>query len=265
MEISDVVDAGIAPIRVERLTWGAVRCNAAPDGGVLAVYIRANSPERGRPVAPMTCSEGDLLQVLELIIFAGLAVVVLYQLYSVLGRRKGLQPEDRKTVEAVGRRAPTPERALEPADDGVELTGLAAVRAKDPTFDVGRFLNGAKGAYEMTVKAFAAGDRSTLQNLLASDVYASFEQAIDQREAEGRTETVEFLHSPRADLEKAEIVDGDVARVTVRFLAEFRSRTKGPEGEAVDDRRTAELWTFERPLANRDPNWTLVHVDAAEA
>ena len=93
---------------------------------------------------------------------------------------------------------------------------------------------------------------------------ASFEQAIDQREAEGRTETVEFLHPPRADLENAD-VEGDLARVQVRFLAEFRSRTKGPEGEAVDDRRTAELWTFERQLDSRDPNWTLVRVDAAEA
>jgi predicted lipid-binding transport protein (Tim44 family) len=51
----------------------------------------------------------------------------------------------------------------------------------------------------------------------------------------------------------------------VRFLAEFRSRTKGPEGEGVDDRRTAELWTFERRLSSRDPNWMLVRVDEANA
>jgi predicted lipid-binding transport protein (Tim44 family) len=60
-------------------------------------------------------------------------------------------------------------------------------------------------------------------------------------------------------------MSGEIARVTVRFLAEFRTRSKGPEGEAVDDRRTAELWTFERSLASKDPNWTLAHVDAAEA
>jgi predicted lipid-binding transport protein (Tim44 family) len=51
----------------------------------------------------------------------------------------------------------------------------------------------------------------------------------------------------------------------VRFLAEFRSRTTGPEGEAVDDRRTADLWTFQRLLGSTDPNWTLARVDAAEA
>lgn len=204
------------------------------------------------------------MQVLELIIFAGLAAIVLYQLYSVLGRRVGRQPEDTPAAGGRPTPAPAPDRAPELADDGVALTGLAAVRAVDPSFDPSQFLGGAKSAYEMVVRAFAAGDRDTLKNLLSPEVMSSFDAAIAQREAEGRSEKVEFLHAPRADMEKAD-VDGAVARITVRFLAEFRSRSKGPEGEAVDDRRTAELWTFERNLKSRDPNWTLVHVDAAEA
>lgn len=203
------------------------------------------------------------MEVLQLIIFAGLAAVVLYQLYSVLGRRVGRQPEDARP-EPAGAPARTLEVPPEPLEEGVVLTGVAAIRARDPNFEVGRFLSGAKQAYEMVVRAFAAGDRDTLKNLLAPEVMESFEAAIAAREAEGRTESVEFLHAPRADLERAEVT-GETARVVVRFLAEFRSRTKGPEGEAVDDRRTAELWTFERSLRSRDPNWILVHVDAAEA
>ncbi|MBS0333511.1 MAG: TIM44-related membrane protein TimA [Proteobacteria bacterium] len=207
------------------------------------------------------------MQVLELIIFAGLAAIVLYQLYAVLGRRVGRQPEDTPAVPAA---ATTVERATEAAGvagagDGVQLTGLAAVKAADPAFDLGRFLGGARSAYEIIVKAFAAGDRAQLRNLLSPAVMAGFDSAIAQREAESRTETVEFSHPPRADLEKAEVVGADLARLTVRFLAEFRSRTKGPEGEGVDDRRTAELWTFERHLKSQDPNWLLIHVDAAEA
>jgi predicted lipid-binding transport protein (Tim44 family) len=100
--------------------------------------------------------------------------------------------------------------------------------------------------------------------LLADDVMAGFDTAIRQREVEGRSESVEFLHPPRADFEGATLL-GDMAKASVRFLAEFRSRVKGPEGEAVDDRRTAEIWTFQRNLKSRNPNWLLVHVDAAEA
>ena len=198
---------------------------------------------------------------LELIIFAAPAVVVLYQLYSVLGRRVGLQPDQ---IDAPAPRAPAAAAALDLPEDGVVLSGLAALRARDPSFDVAHFLGGAASAYETIVRAFASGDREALAKLLSRDVLADFEAAIAAREAEGRTETAEFLQKPRADLEKAD-VDGDTARATVRFLAEFRSRSKDASGEAVDDRRTAELWTFERSLKSRNPNWTLVRVDAAEA
>ncbi len=204
------------------------------------------------------------MQVLTLIIFAGLAAIILYQLYAVLGRRVGRQPED-NAVPATAQPVRAPDTPTPLAEDGVALTGLAAVKAKDPSFDVGGFLSGAKSAYEMIVKAFAAGDRGQLRPLLSGPVMASFDTAIAARESENRSENVEFLHPPRADLEKAEVIGADLARLTVRFLAEFRSRSKGPEGEAVDDRRTAELWTFERRLKSRDPNWLLVHVDAAEA
>ena len=203
------------------------------------------------------------MQVLELIIFAGLAGVVLYQLYAVLGRRVGRQPEDAPTADSVAagaRQAP----AMDQIDDGVDLTGLPAIKHRDPSFDLSRFLGGAKGAYEMVVRAFAAGDRETLRNLLAPNVLTSFEGAIEERETQGRSESVEFLHPPRADMERADL-HGDMARITVRFLAEFRSRTKGPEGEAVDDKRTAELWTFERALGAADPNWALARVEPATA
>ncbi len=198
---------------------------------------------------------------LELIVFAALAVVVLYQLYSVLGRRVGRQPDQ---LDAPAPRPVPAAPVIDANEDGVVLSGLAALRARDPSFDVNHFLGGAASAYETIVRAFAAGDRETLGKLLSPDVLADFESAIAAREAEGRTEAAEFPQKPRADLEKAD-VNGDMARATVRFLAEFRSRTKGPEGEAVDDRRTAELWTFERSLKSKNPNWTLVRVDAAQA
>jgi predicted lipid-binding transport protein (Tim44 family) len=202
------------------------------------------------------------LRILELIILAALAAVVLFQLYAVLGRRVGRGPDE------APRAPPGPVDTQRLAPSPVETVGmaggLAALKARDPNFDVGGFLSGAKQAYQLIVTAFAAGDRTALKPLLADDVMAGFDTAIRQREVEGRSESVEFLHPPRADFEGATLL-GDMAKASVRFLAEFRSRVKGPEGEAVDDRRTAEIWTFQRNLKSRNPNWLLVHVDAAEA
>ena len=204
-----------------------------------------------------------LVQALQLLIFAVLAGVVLYQLYSVLGRRVGRQPGEESQA-SLERPAPTPLSEPEAAEATTGLTGLAALRAREPNFDVAHFLTGARSAYEMIVRAFAAGDREALRGLLAADVFASFDKVIAQKLAEGRTETVEFIQNPRADLEGIDLV-GDQVCARVRFLAEFRSRTQGPEGEGVDDRRTAEVWTFARPVASANPNWILTRVDAAQA
>ena len=205
------------------------------------------------------------MQVVELVILAAVAAVVLFQLYAVLGRRVGRQAEDL----AQARAGSAPREPAAPATPGVTepaaLTGLAALRARDPSFDVlARFMQGLRVAFTMVIKAFAAGDRNTLKPLLAPDVMTTFESAMAERESEGRSEQVEFLQEPRADLESLGVI-GDLAKASVRFLAEFRSRSKGPEGEAVDDRRTAEVWTFQRNLTSRDPNWTLIHIDLAEA
>jgi len=205
------------------------------------------------------------VQLLVLVIFALLAVVVLYNLYTVLGRRIGRQPTDDPQPVLAG--AP-PDRALpgpdRPATD-VELAGLAAVKARDPAFDPEKFLDGGRNAYQVIVRAFAAGDRATLKGLLAPQVMSRFETAMAAREAEGRSESVEFVHTPRIDLETSE-VEGDTARIKVRFLGEFNTHAKAADGaETSATRRTAEIWTFERDLSSRDPNWTLVRVDAAEA
>ncbi len=205
------------------------------------------------------------MQLLIIAIFAVLAGVVLFNLYAVLGKRIGRQPTDDPAPAAVGvptdRALPQPDR---PAPE-VEFGGLAAIKARDASFDADKFVDGASAAYQMIVKAFAAGDRKTLDGLLAPQVRDSFEAAMAAREAEGRTESIEFEHPPRTDLESSE-VDGDLARIKVRFLGEFQSRAKAANGaETVQERRTAETWTFERNLSSRDPNWTLVRVDAAEA
>ena len=207
------------------------------------------------------------LQVLELIIFAGLAAIVLFMLYSVLGRRVGRQPQENPVVGVRARLAGVTGTAAAPAPPPPEQQhpGLAALKARDPGFELPKFLDGARGAYEQIVRAFVGGDRAGLKGMVQPAVFEAFEPAIAEREAAGRSESVEFVHPPRADFEDADVT-GALARLKVRFLAELRqiARHNGADGEPVD-RRTAEIWTFERSLDGRDPNWLLARVDSAEA
>lgn len=207
----------------------------------------------------------------QIVVFAVIAAFVLFQLYNVLGKRVGRQPqEDAKAVVTGPAQAETP---AVPAIDPATLASIATLKARDPAFDPARFLDGARQAYETIVRGYASGDRTALQPLLKPNVMASFEAGIAARETRGETEAVEFLFPPRADLEGA-VAEGDKAVAKVRFLAELRSRVTKASGETADsetgeplveERRTAEHWTFERTLGAADPNWVLARVEPANA
>ncbi|HEY1073518.1 TIM44-related membrane protein TimA [Brevundimonas sp.] len=200
----------------------------------------------------------------QIVMFAIVAAVLLFMLYNVLGKRVGRQPQEDarlpQAAPAVGAAA-----ALTPSLDAATAAAVAGLKARDPAFDPARFLEGARQAYETIVRGYASGDREALRPLLTPSVMTSFEAGIAAREARGEREQAEFLHPPRADLELATVKD-DRAVAKVRFLAEMRSIVTPAEGEAVtDERRTAELWTFERALGAADPNWALARVEPASA
>ncbi|MFP5297164.1 MAG: TIM44-related membrane protein TimA [Alphaproteobacteria bacterium] len=208
----------------------------------------------------------------QIVIFAVIAAFVLFQLYNVLGKKVGRQPED--DARARPQVPATPAAAGEQAGpgrpnvlDAVTLAAIAGLKARDPNFDPVRFLEGARQAHETIVRAYASGDRETLRPLLTPRVMESFEAGIAAREARGETETAEFVHPARADLELATAEDNR-AVAKVRFLAELRNRVKPADPaaeEQVEERRVAEIWTFERQLGASDPNWVLARTEPATA
>jgi predicted lipid-binding transport protein (Tim44 family) len=195
---------------------------------------------------------------IEILVLAFVAGFVLFRLYATLGRRTGAErpvaprpaPVQGPMPQGVAAPAPLPQAfAGNPASEGV----MAIVRA-DPSFDIAHFMNGAKGAYEIIVGAFAKGDRDALRNLLTPRVFESYIAAIAAREAKGEPGP-ELVRLKSADLAGAELA-GDTARVTVKFESELAEGAHGV-------RDAHERWTFERLIRSADPNWRLARVAAA--
>ena len=204
----------------------------------------------------------------QIVIFAVIAAFVLFQLYNVLGKKVGRQPEEdaRAQPPAVQNTGADMASGRPNVLDAVTLASIASLKARDPAFDPVRFLEGARQAHETIVRAYASGDRETLKPLLTANVMSSFEAGIAAREARGETEVAEFVHPARADLELA-AAEENRAVTRVRFLAELRNRVKpaGDAEEQVEERRVAEIWTFERTLGAADPNWVLARTEPATA
>src|SRR4051812_10467551 len=143
--------------------------------------------------------------------------------------------------------------------------GVRAILAADPSFDVARFLEGAKGAYRLILEAFWKGDLDTLKPHVDEHVYETFESAVEQRKKEGLSLDNRLVTIEQAVISEA-TVERSVAVVTVRFEADIAAITRNAEGQVVagslsDAVQTRDLWTFRRDLASRDPNWFLIETD----
>lgn len=100
----------------------------------------------------------------QVVVFAFIAAFVLFQLYNVLGKRVGRQPqEDAKIAPPGPAQAETPKIA---AIDPATLASIASLKARDPAFDPARFLDGARQAYETIVRGYAAGDRADRKSVV---------------------------------------------------------------------------------------------------
>ena len=224
------------------------------------------------------------------LVFMGLAAVVIWRLWAVLGTRTG--HEEIPPSRFNRRPEPLPES---PQDNGVVLNhpahqpdepvraerwagvaepesdvarGLSAIAAADPTFDAKAFLEGARGAYEMIVTAFAGGDRTLLRNLLSREVFEGFAAAIADREKRGETVEMTFVSIDKATITEAQL-RGASAQITVRFLSKLISATRDRDGTIVDgtpDRVVdmTDIWTFARDTTQRDPNWKLIATDSGQ-
>jgi predicted lipid-binding transport protein (Tim44 family) len=229
------------------------------------------------------------------IIFLILAIVIFLRLRNVLGRRTGherppLDPYSRRQgqvsqsadkVIALPQRdagsagdARADETAVEDrintlAPEGSPLAEqLHAIAAADSRFDPEHFLDGARKAYEMIVTAFAEGDRRSLRQLLAREVYDGFVAAIADREK--RQEAVDFSF---VGIDKADITDAGLrakfAQITVRFVSKLISATRDVGGAVIDGdpnhvTDVTDIWTFGRDVSSNDPNWKLVATESVD-
>lgn len=205
---------------------------------------------------------------MEILFFAVVAALVLGRLYQVLGQNRGAEPPPMRQP-----RFGLPETSAEKADgeesgdeggkvltfpvrdyDGPAAVGLKAIASAQRGFNAANFLEGAKSAYEMIVTAYGAGEEETLKDLVDADVFEAYKTAMDERRAAGAPK-IEVIRLSDARIVEAEL-DGKIARIDVAFSSDLAD---GGDGLRAAD----EVWTFERAVDARDPNWLLSAVRTA--
>jgi len=206
---------------------------------------------------------------IDILIFAAIALFLIFRLRSILGNRDGFEqkrPEQSAfdaTVQTENdNSAPkkiVPLRANNAVANG---EGLEAVRRADPSFKDDDFMQGAAGAFSLILQAFADGDLATLRRLLAFELYEEFASSVHTRNKEGDQLAITVQSIDDVQLIDATVKDF-IASVTVKFVSQQSRVVTDKDGQVIDDESEeqatiTDIWVFERDTQLNDPNWKLV-------
>lgn len=214
--------------------------------------------------------------IVEIVILAMVAAFLGLRLYSVLGQRAEHEEEPIPTRLDQNAQAPAPSTApqqVQPAANVHQFPdvlpaverGVNDIASADRRFDVTSFVEGAKAAYGMVLEAFWTGDRATLKELCDDDVYESFDAAITAREEAGQTLNNRLIRIEETVISSASL-DGTMARVGVRFVADIAAVTYDKDGTMIagsldDAIESRDVWTFMRDVKSTDVNWLVDETD----
>ena len=188
---------------------------------------------------------GDL-QFFDIIIFAVIAIFIIYRLRSVLGKRTGFQ-KNTNQQEFVKKETKPQQNKIPQLTENEKKLEIIYVNV--PSFDHKVFLEGAKKAFEIIITAFNNGDKKTLKNLVSKDVYGAFETAIDS----GSNNPNSQFYSLVVDgIEDAKVEGGKIT-IAVNFISE---QILGDNEENIV--KNKDTWVFEKPESSTGPAWTLV-------
>ena len=127
------------------------------------------------------------------------------------------------------------------------------------------FLKGAKIAYETIITSFANGKIGEIKSLLDSEVYKSFNEALNDRLSKKIKNETTFIGINSAEI-KEHNQNNDLLEVTVNFISEIITCIKDKENKIISGdpqkiKKVNDTWKFSRNIKSQNPNWKLVETE----
>ncbi len=190
---------------------------------------------------------------IDIILLGMIAGFIILRLRSILGRKTG--HESKVYPGFTEEEFNLPKNEVKPAKKNLDI-----LEGKDKK----EFLRGAEIAYESILTSFANGDLIKLKNLLSSNMFSNFSDAIKSRNKEGIKSDFTFIGVKESSVEKYEKIKDNLF-ATVKFVAEVISVKKNKEDKVIEGnpdkiKFVTDSWKFTRNIKQKDPNWYLSEI-----
>ena len=207
------------------------------------------------------------LPFIDIIIFAIIAIFLVYRLKSILGQNSDGNEQNNKID--IGKKNFTNVVKLgnRQSDAKDKKTDKDSIISEDPNFNEKEFLKGAQNFFEMVIDCFVKGDLKNIEMYIDNKLIKNFQLVIDERLHEEETLDINIIKMISIRIEDVKKLK-NFLRVSVLFESEQIKFLKDKKGKIIDgdQKKTIlvkDLWTFEKKIQSKDLNWILVETSDA--
>ena len=207
------------------------------------------------------------LPFIDIIIFAIIAIFLVYRLKSILGQNSegnennnkfDIDKKDFTNVVKLG------DKKTLKKNTKINKDTISTIY---PSFDEKEFLKGAQNFFEMIIDSFVKGDLNEVKNFIDGKLVKNFQSVIDERLEEEETLKIDIIKMNSIEIKNANEIN-NFLRVSVLFESEQIKVLKDREGKIIDgDQKNSilvkDLWVFEKRIQSKDLNWKLVETSNA--
>lgn len=206
------------------------------------------------------------LPFIDIIIFAVIAIYLIYRLKNILGQNTGF--DQKSESENLDNKK---------FNNVVKLKNLNASKDKsihekkiktiDETFSEDEFIDGAKVFFKMVIENFVKGNLSSISKYISKDLLKSFEKAIKDRNNDNEILIIDLLNIKSISIQNVEISNKKI-KISVLFETEQIKALKDQNNKIIDGNlktsiTVRDIWGFEKDIKSTDVNWTLVETGTA--
>ena len=206
------------------------------------------------------------LPFVDIIIFAIIAIFLVYRLKSILGQNSDGNEQNNKidvgeknfnNVVKLGRKQ----------SDRNGTYQKDIIYKDDPTFNEKDFLSGAQKFFEIVIDCFVKGDLKNIEMYIDDKLIKNFQLVIDDRLKEEESLQIDIIKMISIQIKDVKKLK-NFLRISVLFESEQIKVLKDKKGKIIDgDQKKSilvkDLWTFERNTQSKDLNWILVETSDA--
>ena len=207
------------------------------------------------------------LPFIDIIIFAIIAVFLVYRLKSILGQNSEGNEQNNKIEIGEKNFSNVVKLGNKQSSISENETNKESIYIDDPEFNEKNFLKGAQNFFEMVIDSFVKGDLKDIERYIDNKLIKNFKLVIDERLQEQESLKIDIIKMISIDIRDVKKVK-NFLRISVLFESEQIKFLKDKKGKIIDgDQKKSilvkDLWTFEKKVKSKDLNWILVETSDA--